>query len=51
MGMAGGVEAESRALDLLVDPGFVAPGAGLEDVAERAVASHREAARANPARQ
>jgi len=49
MGISRGVEAKRSALDLLVDPGLVAPGASGEHLAERAVDGHLEAARADPA--
>ena len=49
MGISRGVEAKRSALDLLVDPGLVAPGASGEHLAERAVDGHLKAARADPA--
>jgi hypothetical protein len=43
MGVAGGVEAERRSLDLRIDPGLLPLGAGPDDLAKGLVAGHREA--------
>ena len=46
MGVARAVQREHRALDLGVDPGLLAVGAGGDDAGEIAVAGDRELARA-----
>jgi hypothetical protein len=51
MGVAHGMEADSRTLDDIVDPGFLPIGTGEKHVVECLVARDGEAARTDPPRQ
>jgi hypothetical protein len=51
MGMAGGVEAERRAFDLIIDPRLLALRAAVDDLSEGPVAGDREAPLAKRPRQ
>lgn len=46
--MTGGEQAHNRALDCIVDPGFVPVGAGEEDVMEGRIASDAKLPRSQP---